>query len=56
MRLPKLKFNAGDELSIPSTNCINRVLATVAKPLVFIDLKLKLDVLKCTSFKFSKPS
>ena len=56
IKFPKTKFKAGEELSIPSTNCIKRVLATVAKPLVLIDLKFKLLVLKCTSFKFSKPS
>ena len=55
-KLPKAKFNAGDELSIPSTNCIKRVFAKVAKPLVFTDLNVKLLVLISTPFKFSKPS
>jgi hypothetical protein len=45
-----------EELSIPSTNCIKRVLATVANPRVLTDLKDKLLVFICTSFKFSKPS
>ncbi|MNF65002.1 hypothetical protein D3C84_467520 [compost metagenome] len=56
IKLPNTKFNAGDELSIPSTNCIKRVFATVAKPRVLIDLNEILLVLKFTSFKFSKPS
>ena len=55
-RLPKTKFNKGEELSIPSTNCMKRVLATVAKPLVLIDLKDILLVFICTSLRFSKPS
>ena len=56
LRFPKTKFNKGEELSIPSTNCIKRVLATVAKPLVLIDLKDILLVFICTSLRFSKPS
>ena len=55
-RFPIAKFNAGDELSIPSTNCINLVFANVAKPRVFTDLNVKLFVLISTPFKFSKPS
>ncbi len=55
-RLPIAKFNAGEELSIPSTSCIKRVFANVAKPLVFTDLNVKLFVLTSTPFKFSKPS
>ena len=55
-RLPIAKFKAGDELSIPSTNCIKRVFAKVAKPRVFTDLNVKLFVLISTPFKFSKPS
>ena len=55
-KFPKAKFNAGEELSIPSTNCMKRVLANVAKPLVFTDLNVKLFVLISTPFKFSNPS
>ena len=54
-KLPIGKFKAGVELSIPSTNCIKRVLAKDAKPLVLTDLKVKLLVLTSTPFKFSSP-
>ena len=46
IKFPNTKFKAGEELSIPSTSCIKRVLATVAKPLVLTDLNPKLLVLK----------
>ena len=55
-KLPIAKFKAGEELSIPSTNCIKRVFANVAKPRVFTDLKVKLFALISTPFKFSNPS
>ena len=55
-KLPSGKLSAGAELSIPSTNCIKRVLANVAKPLVLMDLKVKLLVFISTPFRFSKPS
>ena len=56
IKFPKTKFNKGDELSIPSTNCIKRVLATEANPRVLIDLNDILEVFICTSFMFSSPS
>ena len=55
-KLPIAKLSAGDELSMPSTNCIKRVFANVAKPLVFTDLKVKLLVFTSTPLRFSKPS
>ena len=55
-KFPNAKFNAGEALSIPSTNCMKRVFAKVAKPRVFTDLKVKLLVFTSTPFKFSKPS
>ena len=55
-KFPKAKFNAGEELSIPSTNCIKRVFAKVAKPRVLTDLNVKLLVFTSTPFKFSNPS
>ena len=55
-KFPKGKLSAGAELSIPSTNCIKRVFANVANPLVLIDLNVKLLVLISTPFKFSNPS
>ena len=55
-RFPIGKFNAGVELSIPSTNCMNLVLAKVAKPLVLTDLNVKLLTFTSTPFRFSRPS
>ena len=55
-KFPNGKLRAGAELSIPSTNCTNLVFAKVAKPLVLIDLKVKLFTFISTPFKFSRPS
>ena len=55
-KLPSGKFNAGAELSIPSTNCTNLVFAKVANPLVLIALNVKLLTFISTPFKFSRPS
>ncbi len=54
-KFPIGKFNAGVELSIPSTNCINLLFENVANPLVFTDLNVKLLVFTSTPFRFSRP-
>ena len=55
-KFPNGKFNAGAELSIPSTSCTNLVFANVAKPLVLIALNVKLFTFISTPFMFSNPS
>ena len=54
--LPTAKFKPGAWLSIPSTNWLARTLPLTLKPLVPIDLNVKLAVIMSTPFKFARIS